>query len=244
GMDMHAVHTNAMAGALALLLLLTKQPTTAEVPRMVEESRYSEARRRMVGEQLESRDIHDPKVLAVMAKLPRHLFIPEQYRHLAYGDHPVSIGEEQTISQPYIVAYMSQELQVAAGHKVLEIGTGSGYQAAVLAELGAEVYTVEIRKALCERSQKLLQSLGYKKVHVRCADGYAGWPEKAPFDRVILTAAPPEIPQALLAQLAPGGIFLAPVGTYYQELVRIRKDKNGKLHRETLIPVRFVPMFH
>ncbi|MCS6983532.1 MAG: protein-L-isoaspartate(D-aspartate) O-methyltransferase [Leptospiraceae bacterium] len=205
------------------------------------EDPYIQDRLRMVEEQLRRRDITDEKVLEVMKKVRRHEFVPPSYRSEAYADYPLPIGEGQTISQPYIVAYMTQALDVKPGMKVLEIGTGSGYQAAVLAELGARVYSMEIVASLCQGAQNTLQRLGYKNIHVRCGNGYAGWPEESPFDRIIITAAPPEIPPKLVEQLADGGILIAPVGTYFQELVRLYK-KGQKLKKESLLPVRFVPM--
>jgi protein-L-isoaspartate(D-aspartate) O-methyltransferase len=193
----------------------------------------------MVDEQLKARDITDPRVLAAMLKVPRHLFVPEPQRALAYGDHPLPIGHDQTISQPYIVAFMTQGLQVDPNHVVLEIGTGSGYQAAILGELAKQVYTIEIVEPLAKRAQAALA--GYRNVHVRRGNGYLGWPEHAPFDRIMVTAAPDEVPPALIEQLKVGGLMAIPVGTTSQELLILRRSKSGL---ETLerMPVRFVPM--
>ncbi len=198
-------------------------------------------RERMVREQIEARGVKNHRVLEAMRKVPRHLFIPEAYRNMAYEDTPVPIGEGQTISQPYIVAYMTEALKIQPTDRVLEVGTGSGYQAAILGELAAEVYTIEILPALGKRAAAVLAKLGYENVHVRIGDGYLGWPEEAPFDAIILTAAPPHIPEPLLQQLADGGRLIAPVGVDFQQLVLVRK-KQGQLTRENLLPVRFVPM--
>ena len=195
----------------------------------------------MVREQLRGRDITDPRVLEVMGRVPRHLFVPEGGQHSAYDDHPIPIGHGQTISQPYIVAFMTQALKVQPEHRVLEIGTGSGYQAAVLAELAREVYSIEIVEPLGARARKTLESLGYRNVRVRIGNGYLGWPEQAPFDRIIVTAAPEEIPPALVEQLAVNGLMAVPVGTVFQELRILRKTESGLETLETM-PVRFVPM--
>jgi protein-L-isoaspartate(D-aspartate) O-methyltransferase len=202
---------------------------------------YDNERARMVREQLRGRDITDPRVLEVMGRVPRHLFVPEPARAAAYDDHPLPIGHGQTISQPYIVAFMTQALKVQPEHKVLEIGTGSGYQAAVLAELARDVYSIEIVEPLGEQARKTLESLGYRNVHVRIGDGYLGWPGQAPFDRIMVTAAPEEIPQALVDQLALGGLMAVPVGSVFQELRILRKTEKGLETLDTM-PVRFVPM--
>lgn len=199
-------------------------------------------RARMVETQIEARGIADPAVLAAMRKVPRHAFIPASGQSMAYEDHPVPIGAGQTISQPYIVAFMSEALQVRPGHKVLEVGTGSGYQAAVLAELGAEVYTIEILEALGRSAAGTLESLGYRGVHVRVGDGYQGWPEAAPFDRIIVTAAPDHVPQPLVDQLAVGGRMIIPVGGQtIQHLTVLTRDAAG-VRAEQVLPVLFVPM--
>jgi protein-L-isoaspartate(D-aspartate) O-methyltransferase len=195
----------------------------------------------MVTEQLQQRGISDARVLEVMRTVPRHMFVPESVRPFAYADRPLSIGHGQTISQPFIVAYMTDALGVARTHRVLEIGTGSGYQAAVLAHLAREVYTVEIVPELARRASELLESLGYSNVYIREGDGYAGWPEHAPFDRIIVTAAPEQVPQALIEQLANGGRLVIPVGTSEQWLTLIEKTRNGVTQQRT-IPVRFVPL--
>ena len=192
--------------------------------------------------------VTDPRVLAAMRKVPRHLFVPAALEREAYEDRPLPIGSDQTISQPYIVALMSQALRLRGGERVLEIGTGSGYQAAVLAELAKEVYTIEIVDALAKRAEAALSRQGYKKVRVRSGDGYLGWPERAPFDAIIVTCAPDDIPKPLVEQLKPGGRLVIPVGPSVQEkpdavqrLFVIRKTKRG-LERESLLEVRFVPM--
>ena len=215
-----------------MLLLLT-------APRAADPT--APARRRMVEEQLAARGITDARVLAAMGKVPRHALVPEEVRPQAYADGPLPIGEGQTISQPYIVAYMTEQLALKGGERVLEVGTGSGYQAAVLAELAAEVYTVEIVPALARRAAADLARLGYRNVTVREGDGYRGWPEKAPFDAIVVTAAPPEVPEPLIAQLKPGGRLVLPVGEAFQDLLLLTKDASGVQQRR-LLPVRFVPM--
>lgn len=198
-------------------------------------------RTRMVEEQLRARDIRDPLVLDAMRTVPRHLFIPEPQRGEAYDDSPVPIGHGQTISQPYIVAFMTQALKIGPEHRVLEIGTGSGYQAAVLATLAKDVYTIEILPPLAERARETLSALGYRNVHVRTGNGYLGWPEHAPYDRIMVTAAPEEVPPALVQQLKIGGLMAIPVGTVLQELRILRRTASGTETVSTL-PVRFVPM--
>ena len=198
-------------------------------------------RRRMVAEQIRGRDIRDERVLRAMEHVPRHRFVPAGVAHEAYADHPLSIGHGQTISQPYIVAFMTEALDVRPEHRVLEIGTGSGYQAAVLGELAAQVYTMEIVEPLAESASRTLAELGYKNVHVRAGNGYAGWPEEAPFDRIMVTAAPEEIPPALVEQLKIGAIMAIPVGGGVQELRVLRRTQDGTETLKTL-PVRFVPM--
>ena len=202
---------------------------------------YAKLRREMVAVQLAGRDITDNAVLQVMLRVPRHLFVGAKWREFAYADHPLPIGEEQTISQPYIVAYMTQVLMLGGGEKVLEVGTGSGYQAAVLGEIVDEVYTIEIAAVLAQRSKALLAELGYENIHVREGDGYRGWPEAAPFDAVMVTAAPDHIPAPLIEQLKVGGRLVLPVGDAYQELLRLIKTESG-VRIDTLLPVRFVPM--
>lgn len=183
----------------------------------------------------------DERVLAAMAAVPRRTFIPPEHQHEEFADNPLPIGHGQTISQPLIVAWMTQELDVHPGAKVLEIGTGSGYQTAILAELGANVYSIEIEPDLSTRARRALDELGYERVRLRVGNGYDGWPDEAPFDRIVLTAAPPDVPEALTDQLADGGRLVAPVGTDWQVLVRI--DRSGsRLARHESWPVRFVPM--
>ena len=202
---------------------------------------WQSERVRMVEEQLKRRDIRDERVLSAMLSVPRHLFIPESARGGAYGDFPVPIGYGQTISQPYIVAFMTESLKVAPEHRVLEIGTGSGYQAAVLSVLAKEVFTIEIVELLAKRARATLPDLGYRNVEVRTGNGYLGWPEHAPYDRIIVTAAPPEVPPALVQQLKVGGLMAIPVGVSDQELRIMRRTATGMETIATL-PVRFVPM--
>jgi len=198
------------------------------------------ARAAMVTDQIQRRGVRDPRVLQAMRTVPRHLFVPPTLQHLAYTDRPLPIGHGQTISQPYIVAYMSDVLEVAPAHSVLEIGTGSGYQAAILGRLARVVYTMEIVPELAERAAGTLKDLGYTRVHVRQGDGYAGWPEQAPFDRIMVTAAPAEIPQPLIDQLRTGGRMVIPVGSARQWMTIVEKTPAGVVERRT-IPVRFVP---
>jgi protein-L-isoaspartate(D-aspartate) O-methyltransferase len=195
----------------------------------------------MVDEQIARRGVKDPFVLAAMREVPRHEFVPESYRKYAYADEPLPIGEGQTISQPYIVAVMTDTLGLTKDSRVLEIGTGSGYQAAVLGEIAGEVYTIEIVEPLCKEAAATLARLGYANVHVRCGDGYRGWPEAAPFDAIIVTAAPDHVPQPLVDQLKPLGRMCIPVGDMYQELMLITKTEHGVTQQE-MLPVRFVPM--
>ncbi|MBD3336252.1 MAG: protein-L-isoaspartate(D-aspartate) O-methyltransferase [Candidatus Eisenbacteria bacterium] len=196
----------------------------------------------MVEQQLQGRDITDRRVLDAMARVPRHLFVPDRYRDQAYSDSPLPIGHGQTISQPYIVALMTQLAGPDPGDRALDIGTGSGYQAGVLAELTKEVYSIEIICPLAEEAEARLDRTGYENVVVRCGDGYQGWPEHAPFDVIIVAAAPDHIPQPLVEQLAPGGRLVLPVGDLYQELVLVEKDSTGQVQEREIIPVRFVPM--
>ena len=206
-----------------------------------EDLQYIKARESMVVNQIEARGVKDKRVLAAMGKVERHRFVPKALRPLAYTDGPLPIGEGQTISQPYIVALMTELLRLEGDEKVLEIGTGSGYQAAVLAELCAHVYTIEILEPLATRAKALLDELGYTNITVKCGDGFLGWKEFAPFDAIIVTCAPPEVPKPLIEQLKEGGRLVIPVGVFYQELKLIEK-KDGKLISESIIPVRFVPM--
>jgi protein-L-isoaspartate(D-aspartate) O-methyltransferase len=202
------------------------------------------ARFAMVKEQIEARGVKDPKVLNAMRNTPRHLFVPKDLEAVAYEDRPLPIGDGQTISQPYIVALMTELLNIQPTDRVLEIGTGSGYQAAILAQLAAQVYSIEIVPSLAARAEAVLRGLGYRNIHIRVGDGYLGWPEQAPFDRIILTAAPPVIPQELLKQLRPEGRLVAPEGIGNQDLVVLEKSKTGAVRRKVIIPVAFVPMVH
>jgi protein-L-isoaspartate(D-aspartate) O-methyltransferase len=205
---------------------------------------YALERQRMVAEQLVApgRNITNARVLAVMGRVPRHEFVPERLRRNAYSDYPLPIGQGQTISQPYIVAFMTEQLEAKPTDRVLEIGTGSGYQAAVLAEMASEVYTIEIIEELAQRAAADLKRLGYTNVHVRAGDGYRGWAEAAPFDAVIVTCAPEHVPQPLIDQLKEGGRMIIPIGRVWnQELVLLRK-RGGKLEQRAVLPVSFVPM--
>jgi protein-L-isoaspartate(D-aspartate) O-methyltransferase len=204
---------------------------------------FARLRRAMIAEQLESRDIRDKRVLEAMRQVPRHLFVPLSIRDRAYADHPLPIGEDQTISQPYIVALMTQCLELKGRENILEIGTGSGYQAAVLSLLASRVYSIEINAALAESARNLLPSLGYANVNVRTGDGFFGWPEKGPFDGIIVTCAARQVPGPLFEQLKEGGRMVIPVGEpgEGQRLIRVRKLK-GKSSVEEISAVLFVPM--
>ncbi len=202
---------------------------------------YFKYRQVMVDSQIIVRGVKDKRVLEAMRKVPRHEFVPEYVRRYAYEDEPQPIGNDQTISQPYIVALMTELLELEPDSKVLEIGTGSGYQAAILAELCDSVSTIEIIRELADRADSTFTALGYDNIEVRCGDGFRGWPEKAPFDAIIVTAAPDEVPEPLIEQLAEGGRLVIPVGTYHQDLKLIRKTE-GEIKTMNVIPVRFVPM--
>lgn len=235
-----------MRKRLAILLLLlgpflscgTPQGKTPEKP---EQNRYGELRESMVREQIVSRGVRDSLVVQAMKRVPRHQFVPERLRELAHRDGPLPIGEGQTISQPYIVALMTELLQLRGDERILEIGTGSGYQAAVLAEIAREVYTIEILEPLATAAEKRLKNMGYENIAVKCGDGYQGWEEHAPFDGIIVTCAPDHIPQPLVEQLQVGGRMVIPVGEEYQELIVLEKTEQGT-RSERIIPVRFVPM--
>jgi protein-L-isoaspartate(D-aspartate) O-methyltransferase len=231
----------ARARTLAAALLLACTPARAPAPAAAGDDAAAAARARMVEDQLQARGLHDPRVLDAMRKVERHRFVPEALAAEAHGDHPLPIGHGQTISQPYIVALMTEEARLRPDARVLEIGTGSGYQAAVLALLAREVWSIEIVEPLASQAAARLAALGYRNVTVRAGDGYRGWPEHAPFDAILVTAAPPEIPQPLLDQLAMGGRLVAPVGEASQELVVVERTPGG-LSRRTILPVRFVPM--
>jgi len=219
---------------------LGPQQNTAELER--DTSAFARARKRMVRQDLAGRDITDRRVLEAMAKVPRHRFVPDGLADQAYDDFPLPIGHGQTISQPYIVALMTQLVRPKPESRALDVGTGSGYQAAVLAELCKEVYSIEIVKPLADEAKKRLAEEGYKNVTVRAGDGYRGWPEKAPFDVIIVAAAPDHVPQPLVDQLAPGGRLVIPVGNFFQDLLLVEKGADGTVHRKSIIAVMFVPM--
>lgn len=224
-----------------LMLVVFSQRSSAEESPTQGLADADAIRRGGMVEHIAGMGVQDPLVLEAMRKVPRHEFVPETLRDFAYADRPLPIGERQTISQPYIVAFMSEALRLKPSDRVLEIGTGSGYQAAVLGELVKTVYSIEIIESLGERAKKLLGKLGYNNIKVKIGDGYQGWPEKAPFDAIIITAAPRKIPQPLIEQLAEGGRMILPLGDLSQELILIEKQA-GSLHKKKLLPVRFVPM--
>ncbi len=204
-------------------------------------AKFDHLRAQMVQDQVYARNVRDPRVLAAMLKVPRHEFVPPEIVNSAYADNALPLMLGQTISQPYIVAYMTEALELAGARRVLEIGTGSGYQAAILAEIVPEVYTIEIHEELTEYARDILGRLGYSNIHFKTGDGYLGWPEFAPFDRIIVTAAPDRIPQPLVDQLHVGGKMILPLGRLEQYLVLVRKDESG-ISSRAILPVRFVPM--
>jgi len=205
-------------------------------------SDFAAQRQLMVQQQLMTRGINDNRVLEAMAKVPREEFVPPDSRAATYEDGPLPIGYGQTISQPYIVAFMTEQLRLSPTDRVLEIGTGSGYQAAILAELAGEVYTIELVEPLAKNAEATLQRLGYKNVHVKVGDGYKGWPEHAPFDAIIVTCAPDKVPQLLTDQLKEGGRMIIPVGDRFAQELYLLEKKNGQLKESVTLPVRFVPM--
>ena len=225
---------------LAAVASLVFQPLVSAMsdPR---EDIFTQLRHEMVTDQIESRGVSQEGVVAAMRQVPRHLFVPEPLRSRAYFDAPQPIGSNQTISQPYIVALMTAHLELDGDESILEIGTGSGYQAAVLSRLAKQVYSIEIRGSLARRARSLLSDLGYDNVDIRIGDGYKGWPEMAPFDGIIVTAAPEEVPEALIDQLKVGARMVIPVGSYIQDLLVITKTESGH-HIRQVTPVRFVPM--
>jgi protein-L-isoaspartate(D-aspartate) O-methyltransferase len=240
-----------MRTTLTVFVLLVMTASYAKIPD--DTDKYASARAELVQE-IEAdvratrsyldKDRLDARVIAAMAKVPRHEFVPDEYRSMAYLNQPLPIGHSQTISQPYIVAIMTDLLGVFEDGRVLEVGTGSGYQAAVLGELCDQVYSIEIVEPLGLQTQELLKRLGYSNVHVKIDDGYLGWPEHAPFDGIIVTAAAPEVPQPLIDQLKPGGRMIIPIGQQFghQELLLIEKNAQGDISREDILPVRFVPL--
>ena len=231
---------NIFFSYLFFLILMLPGFSTCSAQEKMDFTRLREA---MVKRQIIGRGVNDPDVIRAMKEVPRHLFVPQKNRAFSYADHPLPIGEGQTISQPYIVAFMTEALKLKPGERVLEIGTGSGYQAAVLAELINEVFSVEIIETLGIRAQKTLGALGYKNIHIKIGDGHKGWPQKAPFDAIIVTCAPEQIPRALVEQLKEGGRMIIPVGRNgaVQKLVRAVK-REGRLKTEDVMLVRFVPM--
>ena len=226
---------------LIFIFLITVSCDQQKSKNLKAEDMYEKMRFSMVKDQIENRGIKNENVLNALKKVPRHNFVPKHLRRYAYSDEPLPIGEEQTISQPYIVAYMTEKLNLKSTDKVLEIGTGSGYQAAILAEIVDSVYTIEIVDVLARQAKETLTTLEYENVFVKSGDGYKGWPEYAPFNAIIITAAPTKIPQPLVDQLAIGGKLILPLGDYSQDLVLIQKNEQG-VSQQTLLPVRFVPM--
>src|SRR5439155_27088916 len=211
-------------------------------PQAAPVSDFAGERYQMIQQQVKARGVGDPRVLAAMSKVRRDEFVPPDVKASSYTDQPLPIGYGQTISQPYVVAFMTEQLRLSNNDRVLEIGTGSGYQAAILAELAAEVYTIEIIEPLAKTAEATLQRLGYKNVHVRAGDGYKGWPEVAPFDGIIVTCAPNHIPKSLIEQLKEGGRMIIPVGEWHDQKLYLLRKTGGRLEQKEVLPVRFVPM--
>lgn len=234
-----------VAASLLFLVLSCssrKKENSTQPPVPVQEH-WEDKAARMVASQIVARGVSDGRVIDAMQHTPRHLFVPDDVKEFAYNDYPLPIGYGQTISQPYIVALMTELLELSGDEVVLEIGTGSGYQAAILSRLVKNCYSMEVVRELAEGSGKLLKELGYQNVEVKWGDGYQGWPEKAPFDAIIITAAPEEVPEKLVEQLKTGGRMVVPVGKFYQNLLLITKKEEG-YRQKNIIPVRFVPMVH
>lgn len=228
----------SLFGLTAILLMnaiLSPQPGFSDAD-------FKDERERMVADQIQARGVTDKRVLAAMRKVKRHLFVPSDMQLYAYNDSALPIAENQTISQPYIVALMTELAQIKPQDKVLEIGTGSGYQAAILAELADKVYTIEINKRLCEDAGHRLQRLGYKNIEIKHGDGYRGWPEAAPFDAIIVTAAPRDIPKELIAELKRDGRMVLPKGDFFQDLYVVTRNDDGSIKEQRILSVRFVPM--
>jgi protein-L-isoaspartate(D-aspartate) O-methyltransferase len=230
---MRIVAQSLLFAAIATTGCGQQTPTAAE---------FATHRQRMVEQQLKPRGIKDERVLAAMGKVPREEFVPADVRPSAYEDGPLPIGYDQTISQPYVVAFMTEQLRPKTSDRVLEIGSGSGYQAAILGELVAEIYTIEIVEPLAKTAEATLQRLGYNNVHIKIGDGYKGWPEEAPFDAIIVTCAPEKVPQPLVDQLKDGGRMVVPVGERFAQQLYLLEKKNGQLKESVTLPVRFVPM--
>ena len=230
---MRIVAQSLLFAAIATTGCGQQTPTAAE---------FATHRQRMVEQQLKPRGIKDERVLAAMAKVPREEFVPADARPSAYEDGPLPIGYDQTISQPYVVAFMTEQLRPKRSDRVLEIGSGSGYQAAILGELVAEIYTIEIVEPLAKSAEATLQRLDYNNVHIKMGDGYKGWPEEAPFDAIIVTCAPEKVPQPLVDQLKDGGRMVIPVGERFAQQLYLLEKKNGQLKESVTLPVRFVPM--
>jgi protein-L-isoaspartate(D-aspartate) O-methyltransferase len=230
---MRIVAQSLLFAAIATTGCGQQTPTAAE---------FATHRQRMVEQQLKPRGIKDERVLAAMGKVPREEFVPADVRPSAYEDGPLPIGYDQTISQPYVVAFMTEQLRPKRSDRVLEIGSGSGYQAAILGELVAEIYTIEIVEPLAKSAEATLQRLGYNNVHIKMGDGYKGWPEEAPFDAIIVTCAPEKVPQPLVDQLKDGGRMVVPVGERFAQQLYLLEKKNGQLKESVTLPVRFVPM--
>jgi protein-L-isoaspartate(D-aspartate) O-methyltransferase len=236
------IHMMRQCGSIRLLTLFSFIMGFSSSAQYYDNKDFEYKRQRMVSDQIRARDVKDVGVLEAMRKVPRHLFVPQAVINQAYEDHPLAIGAGQTISQPYIVAYMTEILELENSDKVLEIGTGSGYQTAVLAEVCDSVYSIEIVGPLAEKASKTLKELGYKNIFIKKGDGYQGWEEHAPYSAIIVTCAPSSVPQALQDQLAEGGRMIIPVGEQYiQQLVLLEKHA-GKITRKKVLPVRFVPM--
>ncbi|MFP4194393.1 MAG: protein-L-isoaspartate(D-aspartate) O-methyltransferase [Desulfosalsimonas sp.] len=235
-----------LISAFAVIFIITDGAPAlgagTDVSRKEHEDNFRQQRMKMIRQQLKAREIENPEILAAFEKVPRHRFVPERLKKYAYADRPLPIGEGQTISQPYIVALMTRSIELKKTDRVLEIGTGSGYQAAILAELAGQVYTIEIIESLAESARRNLSETGYENVHVKTGDGFKGWPEHAPFDAIVVTCAPEKVPEPLKEQLAEGGRIVIPVGPDYDQNLVLLEKKEGELIEKQILPVRFVPM--
>ncbi len=235
-----------LISALAVIFFITGGAPAlgadTSAPNKESENNFRQQRMKMIRQQLRARGIENPEILAAFEKVPRHRFVPERLKKYAYQDRPLPIGEDQTISQPYIVALMTRSIEPKKTDQILEIGTGSGYQAAILAELSDQVYTIEIIESLAESARRALSESGYENVFVKTGDGFKGWPEHAPFDAIVVTCSPEKVPEPLKDQLAEGGRMVIPVGQKYDQNLVLLEKKEGQLIKKQILPVRFVPM--
>ncbi|MFW5908761.1 MAG: protein-L-isoaspartate(D-aspartate) O-methyltransferase [Desulfosalsimonas sp.] len=245
-MNKSATILTLIISAFALIFFITDGApafgSDTKASRKENEDSFGQQRMKMIRQQLRARGIENPEILAAFKKVPRHKFVPEKLKKYAYQDHPLPIGQDQTISQPYIVAMMTRSIKPKKTDRILEVGTGSGYQAAILAELSEQVYTIEIIESLAESARRTLSETGYENVHVKTGDGFKGWAEHAPFDAIVVTCAPEKVPEPLKEQLSEGGRMVIPVGRKYDQNLVVLEKKEGELIEKQILPVRFVPM--